>query len=176
MIVPSTGASTTWFSVFLEALFAATFGGRLLFAMELRPTPLSRRTFSLTFFAVARLAADLCLTLALAFSRFEPFLRVAALALAIAFSSRVLIKTVSRPAITALSDSPHRGSAISSAHRALRWRVPSNVRTRAGHCPKIFSRVRPAAPICLTCRAADSARDACHQLLFLICAPVAYPK
>jgi len=85
MIVSSTGASATRFSVFLEALVAATFGGRCLFVLDLRATPPARRTFNFTFFAVARLAADLRLTLALALRCFEPFLRVATFVLAIAF-------------------------------------------------------------------------------------------
>jgi hypothetical protein len=59
MIVSSTGASTTWFSVFLEASVAATFGARCFFVMDLRATPPARRTFDFTFFAVARFAADL---------------------------------------------------------------------------------------------------------------------
>jgi len=71
--------------LFLEALVAATFGGRCLFVLDLRATPPARRTFNFTFFAVARLAADLRLTLALALRCFEPFLRVATFVLAIAF-------------------------------------------------------------------------------------------
>ena len=81
---------------FLEALFAATFGAPFLFVTDLRATPPARRTFNFTFFAVARLAADLRLTLAFALRRFEPFLRVAIFALAIALSYRVCNQTVSK--------------------------------------------------------------------------------
>jgi hypothetical protein len=98
MIVSSTGASTTWFSGFLDTLVAATFGARCLFVMDRRATPPARRTSNFTFFAAARRAADLRSTLALALRRFEPFLRVATFALAIAFSYRICNQTVSKRA------------------------------------------------------------------------------
>jgi hypothetical protein len=54
-------------------LVAATFGDRCFFVMDLRATPLARRTFDFTFFAAVRFAADLRSTLALALRCFEPF-------------------------------------------------------------------------------------------------------
>jgi hypothetical protein len=124
MIVSSTGASSTWFSIFLEALVAATFGARCFFVMDLRATPLARRTFDFTFFAAARFAADLRSTLALALRCFEPFFRVAIFALAIALSYRVYSQTGSKQVNYHCSPVIRHnvGSAISRAHRAPRWR------------------------------------------------------
>jgi hypothetical protein len=125
MIVSSTGASTTWFSGFLDALVAATFGAGCLFVMDLRATPPARRTFNFTFFAVARLAAELRLTLALALRCFNPFLRLATFVLAISPSPTedAIKQSRNKPTITALDDSPQWRFAISIAHRSQRWRV-----------------------------------------------------
>ena len=182
MIVSLTGASTTWFSVFLEGLLAAAFRARCLLVIDLRATPPARRTFNFTFFVVARLAADLRLTLVLALRRFEPFLRVAIFALAIALSYRVCSQTVSkRPTIIALSDSPQwrfgdferapcakmarlrhrpdngRSQAPAEVPRS-RWRVRLKSPGPSRASRKNISRARPAAPICASAshdRAAD---------------------
>jgi hypothetical protein len=92
---------------FLEALFAATFGARFLFVTDLRATPPASRTFNFTFFAVARLAADLRLTLTFALRRFEPFCASQPLLWPSPSPTEYAIKqSQNRPTITALSDSP----------------------------------------------------------------------
>jgi hypothetical protein len=124
MIVSSTGASTTWFSGFLDALVATTFGARCLFVMDLRATQPARRTFNFTFspwLALLPTCASpwrlpcVVLTLFCAWQhRFGNF----------AFSYRGCNQTVSKqPTIAAVDDSPQWRFAISIAHRSQRRRV-----------------------------------------------------
>src|SRR4029077_19684464 len=89
MIVSSIGASTTCFGVFFGASLAAAFGGRCFFVINVGAPLPARRTLDFAFFAVVRFAAGLRAGLALVLPRFEPFLRVAVFALAMALSCEI---------------------------------------------------------------------------------------
>jgi hypothetical protein len=77
MIVSSTGTSTTCLGAFLGAFLAAIFDGRCFLAMGFAAPPTARRTLDFGFFGVVRFVAFLRAGLALAWPRFELFLRVA---------------------------------------------------------------------------------------------------
>jgi hypothetical protein len=77
MIVSSTGTSTTCLGAFLGAFLAAIFDGRCFLAMGFAAPLTARRTLDFAFFGVVRFVAFLRAGLALAWPRFELFLRVA---------------------------------------------------------------------------------------------------
>jgi hypothetical protein len=89
MIVSSTGTSTTRLGVLLGAFLAAVFGGRCFLAMGFGAPLPARRTSDFAFFGVVRSAAVLRAGLALAWPRFELFLRVATRFFAMAVSCDV---------------------------------------------------------------------------------------
>jgi hypothetical protein len=77
MIVSSTGTSTTCLGAFLGAFLAAIFDGRCFLAMGFAAPLTARRTLDFAFFGVVRFVAFLRAGLALAWPRFELYLRVA---------------------------------------------------------------------------------------------------